>query len=59
MAPIENLRFDDSIFHLFGDSLENLTDSVASVPLVGTYNMRWLGGSRVPGMLLNKMEFTL
>lgn len=59
IAPIENLRFDDSIFTLFGSALEDLTRETAYLPDVGTYGNRNLGGITCPGALLKAMEFTL
>jgi predicted Zn-dependent protease len=59
VAPIENLRFDDSIFSLFGTALEDLTRETAYLPDVGSYGGRELGGIRCPGALLKGMEFTL
>lgn len=59
VAPIENMRWDDSLFHFFGSELESLTSNTAYLPETGTYVRRTLGGSRVPGAMLKKMEFTL
>jgi predicted Zn-dependent protease len=59
VAPIENLRWDDSVFSLFGSALEDFTVERAYEPGVMTYGMRQLGGSWLPGMLLSGMKFTL
>ncbi len=59
VAPIENLRWDDSVFTLFGSALEDFTVERAYEPVVMTYGMRSLGGAYVPGMLLSEMKFTL
>jgi predicted Zn-dependent protease len=59
VAPIENLRFDDSIFSVFGSALEDLARETAYLPDVGTYGNRNLGGITCPGALLKGMEFTL
>ena len=59
VCPIENLRFDATIFDLFGPALEDFTDFNAYLPDTNTYLSRSLGGSRVPGALLSKMQFTL
>ena len=59
VAPIENLRFDDTLFSLLGDALEDLTQNPIYLPTVGSYGMRWLGAARMPGMLLGQMAFTL
>lgn len=58
-APIENLRFDDSIFSLLGDALAGFTSKQEVDPEVGTYGSRQIGAMRAPGMLLNEMAFTL
>ena len=57
IAPIEDLRFDDTIFRLFGASLEALDDSASLVPATSTYEFRSLGGARVPGVLLRELSF--
>lgn len=59
VAPIENLRFDDSIYDFFGDNLEAFTDFREFIPDTGTYEKRSLGGILVPGMLTKKFTFTL
>lgn len=59
VAPIENLRFDDTIFHLLGDALEDFSSHPELHAETGTYGMRHLGGSECPGMLVSRMKFTL
>lgn len=59
VAPIENMRFDESLFNLFGESLEDLTRSQTYIPEVGTYFSRSIGGVWTPGMLVSSMSFTL
>lgn len=59
IAPIENLRFDDSIYDFFGDNLEDFTDFWEFIPDTGTYEKRSLGGIFAPGMLVQKFTFTL
>ena len=59
VAPIENLRFDESLYRCFGDCLIDLTDTVALVPEVGSYEHRSLGGAWVPGMLVEGFTYTL
>jgi predicted Zn-dependent protease len=58
-APIENLRFDDSIYDFFGENLVALTDFCEFIPNIGTYEKRSLGGFFCPGMLVNNFTFTL
>jgi len=59
LAPIENMRFDDSLFSLLGSALEQMSQEQKFLPEVGTYVMRGIGGMRVPGVLLSEMKFTL
>lgn len=59
VAPLERMRFDDSIFNLLGNQLVDFTDMAASIPDTSTYGMRSLGSAWIPGALISKMEFTL
>ncbi|MEO1404188.1 MAG: TldD/PmbA family protein [Cyanobacteria bacterium J06635_1] len=59
IAPIEDLRFDESLYHFWGKGLIDLTQSVAFVPEVGSYSYRDLGGLTVPGMLVDGFTYTL
>jgi predicted Zn-dependent protease len=59
VAPIENLRFDDSIYDFLGDNLEAFTDFREFIPNTGTYEKRSLGGILVSGMLVKDFIFTL
>lgn len=59
IAPIENLRFDDSLYRFWGENLIDFTTFQEFIPEVGTYESRQLGGSLVPGMLVNNFTYTL
>ncbi len=59
VAPIENLRFDDSLYHFWGEGLLGLTDTPAFIPATDTYERRSLGGVLVPGMLVQDFNYTL
>lgn len=59
VAPIENLRFDDSLYQFWGENLTALTDFQEFIPNVGTYENRELGGVWVPGMLVENFTYTL
>ncbi|BAB73046.1 TldD/PmbA family protein [Nostoc sp. PCC 7120 = FACHB-418] len=59
IAPIENLRFDESLYRFWGDNLIDFTNFQEFIPEVGTYESRQLGGSLVPGMLVNDFTYTL
>lgn len=59
VAPIENMRFDDSIYSFFGDALESVTDTALVNPEVGTYEGRELSAIICPGILLKSFALTL
>ena len=59
VAPIENMRFDDSIYNFFGENLEAVTNKAHLHPTVETYDGRELGGVSCPGILLKSFELTL
>ncbi|BDI16437.1 hypothetical protein ANSO36C_22390 [Nostoc cf. commune SO-36] len=59
IAPIENLRFDESLYRFWGENLIDLTNFQDFIPEVGTYDSRQLGGSLVPGMLVEDFTYTL
>ena len=59
VAPIQNMRWDDTLFSLLGPELEDLSSSVIVIPSTGSYGFRQLGASRIPGALVRGMEFTL
>jgi predicted Zn-dependent protease len=59
VAPIADMRFDESLFDLFGHKLESCANVTELIPEVGTYGGRQLGGCTVPGILVNDFTFTL
>jgi predicted Zn-dependent protease len=59
VAPIENLRFDESLYNFWGSHLVDFTQDTAIIPEVGSYGFRDLGGKAVPGMLVEKFAYTL
>ncbi|MEA5617345.1 TldD/PmbA family protein [Cronbergia sp. UHCC 0137] len=60
IAPIENLRFDESLYHFWGEqNLIDLTNFQEFIPEVGSYESRQLGGCLVPGMLVDDFTYTL
>ncbi len=59
VAPIANLRFDESLYRCWGENLMALTSTVEFIPDVDTYSSRQLGGSWVPGMLVEGFTYTL
>jgi predicted Zn-dependent protease len=59
VGPIQDMRFDDSLYNIFGSELIDLTSDRNTFVNTSTYTRRDLGGMIVPGVLLNKMNFTL
>jgi predicted Zn-dependent protease len=59
VAPIQDLRFDESLYALFGAKLLAVTKNSELHPNTSTYGSRSTGGSRTPGMLVDDMTFTL
>ncbi len=59
IAPIENMRFDDTIYNIFGNNLESVTQNSQFIPDTGTYSGRSFGGTECPGILLNSFSLTL
>ena len=59
VGPINDLRWDESLYDALGTKLLALTDSAEIDPASGTYFMRSLGGARVPGALIDAWTFTL
>ena len=59
VSPIENMRFDETIFDFFGSSLEEFTQDCRYLAENHTYSYRRVGGMKVPGALLSEMRFTL
>lgn len=59
ISPIKDMRFDETFYNFFGDTLEDLSERSQLSPHVFSYWERSLGGSSVPGMLVNDFPFTL
>jgi predicted Zn-dependent protease len=59
VAPISNLRFDESLYRCWGNHLIDLTNTLEFIPDVDTYGSRQLGGSWVPGLLIEDFTYTL
>lgn len=58
-SGIEDLRFDESIFHIWGKGLMAVRDKAEWCPLNQTYVHRSVGGAFCPGMLIEEMNFPL
>ena len=59
VAPVNVLRFDDTIFRMLGENLEALTTETELILETGTYRERALASMRLPGALLSELAFTL
>lgn len=59
VAPIENLRFDETLYHFWGEGLVGLTQNQELIPATDTYEHRSLGGVLVPGILVQDFSYTL
>jgi len=59
VAPISNMRFDESLYDLYGAKLEDLTTERSLIPETGSYVLRNLGGALLPGILVKGLKFTL
>ncbi len=58
-APINVMRFDDSIYHLFGTSLLGLTKEREMILNPGTYGQRSNHSIELPGVLVSGLRLTL
>ena len=59
VAPIDVLRFDDTIYRMLGANLEALTAETELLLASDSYHERALASMRLPGVLLSEMAFTL
>ena len=59
VAPVDVLRFDDTVYRLLGENLEALTQETEFILDAGTYQSRQLASVRLPGALVKEMAFTL
>lgn len=59
VAPLGVMRFDETIFRLFGEALEDLTRVPELQLSSSTYFRRSMDSSQVPGALVREMAFTL
>ena len=58
-APLNVMRFDESIYRMLGEHLLGLTAECELVLNTSTYHQRSTGSSRVPGALIDDFNFTL
>jgi predicted Zn-dependent protease len=58
-APLSVMRFDESIYRMFGDHLLGLSAERDFILDPSTYHQRSTGSSRLPGALIEDFNFTL
>jgi len=56
---VDVLSFNDTLYRLLGENLEDLTRETEFILDAGTYQSRQLASVRLPGALLKEMAFTL
>jgi len=59
VAPVNVMRFDDTIYRMLGDNLEALTTERELLLDSSSYGSRVLSSVTLPGVLLREMSFTL
>ena len=59
VAPVNVLRFDDTLYRMLGENLVDRTDEVEVIFDSSTYERRSTMSTRLPGALLEEMRFTL
>ncbi|MCO4745400.1 MAG: TldD/PmbA family protein [Proteobacteria bacterium] len=59
VAPLDVMRFDATLYDLFGDDLEALTATTELMPSASTYESRSTDFIEVPGALVKALPFTL
>ena len=58
-APVNTMRFDDSVYSLLGSQLEALTAERELLLSASTYDQRQTASNLLPGALVNKLTLTL
>jgi predicted Zn-dependent protease len=58
-APLSVMRFDETVYRMFGEHLLGLTAERDFIMDPGSYHQRSTGSSRLPGALVEDFTFTL
>ncbi|UDU80912.1 TldD/PmbA family protein [Pseudomonas sp. HN2-3] len=58
-GPVSTMRFDDSLYSLLGNQLEDLTREREMILSTSTYGQRSTGSSHLPGALVKGLTLTL
>jgi len=59
VAPLNVMRFDETIYNMLGENLLGLTTQCDLMPSSETYRARSTRSARLPGALINDFAFTL
>lgn len=59
VAPINVMRFDETLYHLLGDALEGLTTERELILDSSTYEFRSVDSLYLPGIVVDGVHFTL
>jgi predicted Zn-dependent protease len=59
VAPLNVMRFDETVFHALGENLVALTKRRDFLPSSETYDQRSVSSSRSPGAVIRDFRFTL
>lgn len=58
-APVNTMRFDDSVYSLLGSQLEALTEQRELLLSASTYGQRQTASMHLPGALVSRLTLTL
>ena len=58
-GPINTMRFDETVYNIFGDKLIDLTDKQQLIMDSSTYEERSTATSTLPGALVEDFKMTL
>lgn len=59
VAPVNVMRFDDSIYNIFGKNLVGLTHKQETILDAGSYEQRSTASYHIPGAIVNDLSLTL
>jgi predicted Zn-dependent protease len=59
VAPVKDMRFDESLYHFWGQGLVGFGNKADTFPKTGSYFQRDIGSQKAPGMLVNDFTFVL
>lgn len=59
VAPLNVMRFDETLYQMLGDNLQDLTQQRDFILDTGTYKERSTQSAYLPGALINDFNFTL